>query len=58
MNRPWGFEPSFGDDESWRGDLHLDADTWRAEVHLPDWPEEAAGPEYWMFKAAGDRPLS
>ncbi|HUL02263.1 MAG TPA: hypothetical protein VLV16_03405 [Gemmatimonadales bacterium] len=57
MNQQWGFEPTFGDDEPWRGDLHRDADAWRGETHLPDWPEESAGPEYWMFKAAGDRAL-
>lgn len=46
-------------DESWRGELHQDeAEAWRGEVHFPDWPEEFAGPEYWMFKQAGDRDLS
>lgn len=40
-------------DESWRGELHQEDETWRGEVHLPDWPEESAGPEYWMFKQAG-----
>jgi hypothetical protein len=24
--------------------------TWRGEDHLPDWPEELAGPEYWLYK--------
>ncbi|HXE57325.1 MAG TPA: hypothetical protein VNK43_04945 [Gemmatimonadales bacterium] len=27
---------------------------WRGQVHLPDWPEELAGPEYWLFKRYGD----
>ncbi len=39
-------EPSLDTDEAWRGD-----------VHLADWPEELAGPEYRMFKllvAGGD----
>lgn len=49
--------------EAWRGDIHLadaawrgDAadQSWRGDEHLADWPEEAAGPEYWMFKAAAE----
>ncbi len=39
-------------------ELPLDTDeAWRGDVHLADWPEELAGPEYWMFKllvAGGD----
>jgi len=23
---------------------------WRGDEHLPDWPEELAGPEYWLYK--------
>jgi hypothetical protein len=57
MTTPWGFEPSFEDDESWRGELHQDEESWRGDAHLADWPEASAGPEYWMFKAAGDRDL-
>lgn len=30
-------------DESWRGDVHLD-----------DWPEQLAGPEYWLYKNEQD----
>ncbi|HEU5261352.1 MAG TPA: hypothetical protein VFU41_08005 [Gemmatimonadales bacterium] len=46
--------------EAWRGDVHpadeswrRDAsdESWRGEEHLAEWPEHAAGPEYWMFKA-------
>ena len=61
MTHPWHpGEP--GDDElerlfsaaaeAWRGDVHHEDDAWRGEEHLPDWPEEAAGPEYWMYKDA------
>ena len=46
------------DAEAWRGDADAeswqdapDAEKWRGEDHLADWPEESAGPEYWMFKA-------
>lgn len=49
--------------ESWRGEVHRNEDawrgddddeSWRGEEHLAEWPEHAAGPEYWMFKAAAD----
>ena len=30
-------------DKAWRGDLHLD-----------DWPESLAGPEYWLYKKQRD----
>jgi hypothetical protein len=29
--------------EAWRGDLHFD-----------DWPENLAGPEYWLYKKQRD----
>ncbi len=42
---PWNAPDA--DDESvvemWRGDLHLD-----------DWPENLAGPEYWLYKKQRD----
>src|SRR5437867_12424526 len=48
------------DTEAWRGDADAeswqdvpDAEKWRGEDHLADWPEESAGPEYWMFKEIG-----
>lgn len=40
MERPWetpDYEPD--EDDEWRGDLHLG-----------DWPEHLAGPEYWLYK--------
>ncbi len=42
------------DGEAWRGDLHLEGESWRGEEHLADWPEEAAGPEYWMYKGLSE----
>src|SRR5712691_2059543 len=45
------------DREAWRGALHPadepwsgDDASWRGAEHLAEWPEHAAGPEYWMFK--------
>lgn len=41
---PW--ETSDDDDQAdseWRGDLHVD-----------DWPENLAGPEYWLYKKQRD----
>ena len=45
-NLPWEtpeshWEPA--EDETWRGDLHQD-----------DWPEDLAGPEYWLYKKKRD----
>ena len=38
---PWESEGDWesGDNEAWRGD-----------VHLGEWPENLAGPEYWLYK--------
>ena len=50
--------------EAWRGELHRDeqawrpesgGETWRGAEHLAEWPESAAGPEYWMYKRAAER---
>ena len=72
MTHPWWpGEPGEGelehlfaqDREAWRGDVHLDAEPWRADAgddgslgedHLADWPEASAGPEYWMYKGAAE----
>ncbi|OLC03683.1 MAG: hypothetical protein AUH78_22095 [Gemmatimonadetes bacterium 13_1_40CM_4_69_8] len=47
--------------EAWRGAVHVERESWRGsdepwrgEEHLADWPEHAAGPEYWMFKEMTD----
>jgi hypothetical protein len=29
-------------------------EAWRGGVHLADWPEASAGPEYWMYKRAAE----
>jgi hypothetical protein len=27
---------------------------WRGEVHVAEWPEDLAGPEYWLYKQMGE----
>jgi hypothetical protein len=31
-----------------------DSETWRGELHQDDWPENLAGPEYWLYKRQRD----
>jgi len=31
--------------------------TWRGQEHLEDWPENLAGPEYWLNKEGDDDDL-
>ncbi|MBA3344683.1 MAG: hypothetical protein H0T44_05190 [Gemmatimonadales bacterium] len=31
-----------------------DGDGWRGKLHLGDWPEDLAGPEYWLYKRQRD----
>ncbi len=51
---------------SWEGDADVpwdtpdqdwepaDCDGWRGKLHLGDWPEDLAGPEYWLYKRQRD----
>jgi hypothetical protein len=34
-------------DESWEP---ADTEAWRGDLHLGEWPESLAGPEYWLYK--------
>lgn len=34
--------------------FETDNEAWRGDAYLEDWPEELAGPEYWMYKAVLD----
>lgn len=48
---PWessvtGWEAG-GDDDSWRGEVH-------PELQIEAWPEDLAGPEYWLYKKLGE----
>jgi hypothetical protein len=29
-------------------------DAWRGDLHFDQWPEELAGPEYWLYKRLGE----
>jgi hypothetical protein len=31
-----------------------DSEAWRGDLHLDDWPENLAGPEYWLYKKQRD----
>jgi len=55
-------EMSLNDGRPWEGNGDLpwdtpdgewepaDADSWRGDLHLGEWPENLAGPEYWLYK--------
>lgn len=57
---------SLQDGRPWEGDGDLPWDTpdgegepgtaeaWRGDLHLGDWPENLAGPEYWLYKKQRD----
>lgn len=48
---PWGSEETWEDETvsetTWDSFIE---DPWRGEQHLADWPEDLAGPEYWLYK--------
>ena len=49
--RPWDGDgedlPWDSPDESWEP---ADTEAWRGDLHLGEWPESLAGPEYWLYK--------
>lgn len=55
----WRGDTHTGDDESWRSEVEAGcawADTEEEDVTedtLEDWPEDLAGPEYWLYKKYG-----
>jgi hypothetical protein len=52
--RPWelgGDLPWDSSDAAWE---EADADAWRGDLHQDDWPENLAGPEYWLYKKQRD----
>lgn len=51
--QPW----ESGGDLPWQtqeGESETESQTWRGELHLDDWPENLAGPEYWLYKKNRD----
>ena len=48
---PWASSLSSWDSpenaDAWRGDLHH-------ELQIEAWPEDLAGPEYWLYKKLGE----
>jgi len=50
--RPW----ETGGDLPWKDSVDEDQvdNTWRGDLHLDDWPENLAGPEYWLYKKQRD----
>jgi hypothetical protein len=52
--RPWEGEgdlPWDTPDEEWEP---AEREAWRGDLHLDDWPESLAGPEYWLYKNQSD----
>jgi hypothetical protein len=48
---PW----ETGGDLPWETADDEEADNvWRGELHQDDWPENLAGPEYWLYKKQRD----
>jgi hypothetical protein len=46
---PW----ESGGDLPWEAESDwepADSEAWRGDVHLGEWPENLAGPEYWLYK--------
>ena len=56
----WRGDVHLSNDSSWLGEETSDWSTgqdegeehsgWRGHQHFADWPEELAGPEYWLYK--------
>ena len=52
--KPWETEgdlPWISEEAEWEAP---DPEAWRGEVHQGEWPEELAGPEYWLYKKLGE----
>lgn len=50
MSRAW--MPGDPEDDELEQLFAAGREAWRGAEHLADWPEAAAGPEYWMYKRA------
>lgn len=52
--RPWEEEGDLPWDTPDEEGEPADGEAWRGDLHLDDWPENLAGPEYWLFKNQRD----
>ena len=50
--RPWEGDGNFPwDTPEGEGEWEpADSEAWRGDLHLDGWPENLAGPEYWLYK--------
>ncbi len=53
--RPWETDGGLPWDSTDAEDDSSGGEAWRGIVHLADWPENLAGPEYWLYKAQDER---
>jgi hypothetical protein len=55
MSQQDGYPWETGGDLPWETADDEQAETvWRGELHQDDWPENLAGPEYWLYKKQRD----
>jgi hypothetical protein len=55
MSQQDGYPWETGGDLPWGSAEEEQADSaWRGELHQDDWPENLAGPEYWLYKKQRD----
>lgn len=54
MERPWDEEQTPEWEPPPEFEPTPDESEWRGDVHLEDWPENLAGPEYWLYKNEQD----
>jgi hypothetical protein len=52
--RPWETDGDLPWDTPDEESESSSSDTWRGNLHLGDWPENLAGPEYWLYKRMCD----
>jgi hypothetical protein len=48
--QPWETEGDLPWEAAAPGWQPAEPEGWRGEVHLEEWPEDLAGPEYWLYK--------
>lgn len=51
--RPWESEGDLPWDAP-ESETESDSQAWQGELYHDDWPENLAGPEYWLYKKQRD----